>query len=161
MFLFLSHLCCFHGRFIEGLGKGDQLLACQNIYWDTAKQSELWIVVLEKAACWGQAFMLHRLLDNTWCWHLGAVSRMHHSTVAREYKLDLEQCIATSEAVAVYQNSIGIWFFFFSFFFSLWHNLTVNDVCSGVSLILKRAVSVHQPQDSFVKPAQFTELLGS
>lgn len=61
--------------------------------------------------------MLHSWLDNTWCWHLGAVPRPYHSTVAREDKLDLEQCIVTSEAVVVYQNSIGISFFFSFFFF--------------------------------------------
>lgn len=70
-------------------------------------------VIVGKGACCGQAFAFHSWLDNTWYWHLGAVLRMHHSAIARDDKLDLEQCMATFQAVVAYQNSIDISFFFF------------------------------------------------
>lgn len=55
--------------------------------------------------------MFHSWLNNTCYWHLGAVLIMHHNAVAREDKLDLEQCVATFKAVVAYQNSMDISFF--------------------------------------------------
>lgn len=48
---------------------------------------------------WGQAFLFHSWLGNTWYRHLGVVLNIPHSAIARESRLDLEQCMATSKAV--------------------------------------------------------------
>lgn len=48
---------------------------------------------------WGQAFVFHSWLGNTWYRHLGVVLNIPHSAIARESRLDLEWCVATSRAV--------------------------------------------------------------
>lgn len=110
VFLFLSHHC-FHCYFIQGLGKGDQLLACQNLYSDTTKQSELRIFLIKKKRQHTGArllcFIAGQVTLGTGIWVL-----YYHSAMAGEDKLDLEECTTTFKAVVAYQNSMDISFSF-------------------------------------------------
>lgn len=48
---------------------------------------------------WGQAFLFHSWLGNTWYRPLGVILNIPHGAIARESRLDLEQWMATSKAV--------------------------------------------------------------
>lgn len=52
-----------------------------------------------KTACGARLFYYHSWPGSIWYKHLGVVLNIPHSAIAREGRLDLEQCMATSKAV--------------------------------------------------------------